>query len=153
MKHLKSTPALNSAAQLALPGAKHSLKASRYYLQYQYQLPILDDESETAAIFDASPILFWTIIFVASKHLPSLQSHFQILRKKLLILLGSLMVSRHQSMHTIQALLILTMWSPSIRRLAEDIRWMYSGMILQMILQAGYHRVGYEHEYHAIASY
>lgn len=60
------------------------------------------------------------------------------------------MIVRHDSVYTMQALLILTMWPPPVRRQSDDMRWTYSGMTLQMALQAGCHRVGYEHEYHAL---
>ncbi|OQU99157.1 hypothetical protein CLAIMM_04831 isoform 1 [Cladophialophora immunda] len=41
------------------------------------------------------------------------------------------------------------MWPPPVQRQADDVRWLYSGMAMQMAMHAGYHRVGYEHEYHA----
>ena len=107
----------------------------------------MDEGADPAVIFDASPILFWTIILVACRHVLTQQQHFPCLSKKLPALLGSLMVARHSSSHTIQALLILSMRPPPVQRQTEDMRWIYSGMTLQLALQAGYHRVGYEHEY------
>ncbi len=79
------------------------------------------------------------------------RSYYLTLNKKLPVLLGNLMVVRHESVYTMQALLILTMWPPQIQRQSEDMRWIYSGMTLQMALQGGYHRVGYEHEYFGLS--
>lgn len=121
----------------------------RYYARYHQQLPVLDEQTEPTAIIDASPLLFWTICFTASRNLLPQQRYFPILCKKITGLLSNLMIVRHDSVYTMQALLILTMWPPPVRRQSDDMRWTYSGMTLQMALHAGCHRVGYEHEYHA----
>lgn len=102
-------------------------------------------------MINASPLLFWTIIFTAARNLESHQQTFLTLCEKMPGLLGGLMTHRHDSVYTMQALLILSMWPPPVSRQSDDMRWIYSGMVMQMALQAGCHRVGYEHEYHGFS--
>lgn len=66
-------------------------------------------------------------------------------------LLATLMTRRNHSVYTMQSLLILSMWPLPVQRQSDDMRWIYNGMVMQMALQAGCHRVGYEHEYHAFS--
>ena len=109
----------------------------------------MDEQVAPSTIIEASPLLFWTIIFTASRTLLSQQQYFPFLCSQLPGLLANFMNRRYHSVYTMQAMLIVSMWPPPIQRQSDDMRWMYSGIAMQMAMQAGCHRVGYEHEYHA----
>ncbi|KIW31468.1 uncharacterized protein PV07_03116 [Cladophialophora immunda] len=121
-----------------------------FFMYYHDQLPMLEKDIDAPAVFDASPLLFWVIILTATRNLESHHTHFQSLCKKMPMLLGKLMSQRDDSVHTMQALLILSMWPLPVNRQSDDMRWVHSGMAMQMAMQAGFHRVGYEQEYHGL---
>jgi hypothetical protein len=123
------------------------LTTVRYFLYYHQQFPVIDSEIDPISTFHTSPVLFWSIVFTASRNLPSRNNLTNELCKSLPNLVSKLMVQRDDSLQTIQALLVLSMWPFPVRRQSDDLRWIYSGVAMQMAIQTGLHRVGYEHEY------
>jgi hypothetical protein len=122
-------------------------------LYYHQQFPVLDVDIEPISTLNACPLLFWCIVVTASRNLPLQQDLFRDLCKLLPSLLSELMIQRTTSVHSIQALLILSMWPLPVQRQSEDMRWIHSGIAMQMALQAGLHQVGYEHEYRAFTGF
>lgn len=120
-----------------------------YLLYYNDQFPVLDMDIEPSSTFGSSELLFWTVIFTAARNQPLYQSRTQILSTSLHALLGKTIVYRNDSISTIQAFLILSIWPIPVERQSDDMRWMMSSVAMAMAMQKGLHRVGFEHEYNA----
>ncbi|KAK5950063.1 Regulatory protein leu3 [Knufia fluminis] len=86
-------------------------------------------------IYTKRPLFFWAICAVTSSW--TLRSQLEPLTKRLV---AETMCSVSQSIETVQALLVLSMWPFAVSSLNEDPSCYYSGLAWQMCLQLGLHR-------------
>ncbi|KAF2666101.1 hypothetical protein BT63DRAFT_427895 [Microthyrium microscopicum] len=112
-----------------------------YYNNYHIFLPVLDPEVDTPdLIFDHSEFLFWTVIFIASRH-------FQQDATLLLRLLPAYKdminetISRPPTNHFIVKALCLTCyWPPPVSSTTADMTFTWSGTMMKFAMQLGLHR-------------
>lgn len=118
------------------------------YLEYYHRLfPVLDSQLNIWNVRSQSPLLFWTIIATASRHSPQHQDVFENLQKLLPTLVTEQLFYRSYTLAPCHALLILCIWPLPISKQREDVRWVYSGMAMQMATLAGLHKLDSAHEY------
>ncbi|KAE9382121.1 hypothetical protein N431DRAFT_440904 [Stipitochalara longipes BDJ] len=116
-----------------------------YFLRFHPLFPILDLTTTPYPLHIDCPTLFWAIVTTASR----------IIRPGLYTALCDLvpqLISRnffHQSysVQPCQAMLILCMFPMPINKNCEDVRWVYSGIAMQMATLAGLHTRSSDHEY------
>lgn len=110
--------------------------------------PLLDADIPIDEIRRKCPVLFWTIVVTASRSLPAYSHIFADLRHILPSLISGTFFHRdYYSILPCQALLVLCVWPLPIEKQREDVRWIYSGIAMQMAIASGLHKVDFVHEY------
>jgi len=118
---------------------------TRYMQRYHPFLPVLDCTVTPSALQKDCPTLFWVIITTASRSVrPEL---YTMLCELVPQLISGKFFHQSYSTQPCQALLILCMFPMPTVKSREDVRWMYSGMAMQMATLAGLHKTGWDQEY------
>ncbi len=98
-------------------------------------LPVLKPVFSLASLESESPLLFWTIVLVASqRHDKSETLHLQLCGP-LENLLSRIFLTSVQSVETVQALLLLLLWPISKDKEQHDPSWNYLGLVQNAAMQ------------------
>lgn len=85
----------------------------------------------------ASPLLFWTIIVIASSKHPLHGNHFCSLQVPFHRLLSEHLTRSIRSIWTIQALLLLCLWPFPVANQLDDPSWEFCGIAVAAALKMG----------------
>ncbi|CAO2649469.1 Nn.00g068540.m01.CDS01 [Neocucurbitaria sp. VM-36] len=109
---------------------------------YYSHFPILNPHISISALYESSPLLFWTIIAITTSRaiLPSHQALNAPLKEPFLRRFQSEILSAPVPLHTIQAIAYLTMFPFPVRTQANDPSWLYSGVAVNAAMYMGLHR-------------
>ncbi|KAL1968667.1 hypothetical protein VTN77DRAFT_1493 [Rasamsonia byssochlamydoides] len=111
-----------------------------YYLHYHEKFPILPESSVVLDNYDACPLLFWTVMMIASKESPQHKHLFPAVTGVVTSLASIISPPAEQSLHLIQALLLLCNWPPPYGATIHDNSWTYCGLAVTYALRQGLHR-------------
>lgn len=103
-------------------------------------LPFLNSEKPPEDYYTKSPLLFWTIILVGSRHYTSEPHLFNSLARQVQNLTWSTLAEVPQNYHHIKALVLLCAWPLPCSSTSADPTFMLAGMMMQIALQIGLHR-------------
>lgn len=103
-------------------------------------LPFLNPEKSPEDYFSRSPLLFWTIILVGSRHYNAEPHLFNTLARQVQSLTWSTLAEVPQNYHHIKALVLLCAWPLPCSSTSADPTFMLAGMMMQIALQIGLHR-------------
>lgn len=104
------------------------------------KFPLLLDPKTVIDSYDKEPLLFWSILTIASKDSEkhaAMNTRLQILSRQLaadIILLGN------RSIHLVQALLLLCVWSSPHGSMNKEPLSMYCALAISMARSLGLHR-------------
>ncbi|KAI1629490.1 hypothetical protein EDD37DRAFT_617138 [Exophiala viscosa] len=116
-----------------------------YFHRYHPLFPVLHPTIAPSSVQRDCPTLFWVIIVTAARSSrPDLYPALCDLVPQMVS--GSFLFQSH-SAQPCQAILILCMFPLPTVKSREDVRWMYSGMAMQMATLVGLHKTGSDHEY------
>lgn len=111
-----------------------------YYSDLHPRFPLLLDPTTIIDSYEQAPLLFWTVVAIASKDSDKYASDYarlQILVRQLvadIILLGT------RSIHLVQALLLLCVWSFPHTDMSKEPFSMYCSVAISMARSLGLHR-------------
>jgi hypothetical protein len=119
----------------------------RYYEHYYGQLPIIPGPPALLSSCDANPVLFWTVMMIASKEAPEYKGLYIPLVNAVKSLTSSISSPSEQSLLLIQSLLLLCYWPFPIGALANENLWTYCGLATTYALAQGLHRSDYPSDF------
>ena len=103
-------------------------------------LPFLNAEQAPEDYYKKSPLLFWTIVLIGSRHWRGEQNLFATLARQVQLLVWSTLAEVPQNYHHVKALILLCAWPLPTSSTSTDPTFMISGMMMQIALQIGLHR-------------
>ncbi len=114
---------------------------SRYFMEYDQFMPIMDRTVSPNAYFAMSPFLFWTMIGVACRSYLQDRSLLERLSPKIVDLALSSIRIKPNTIHDVKALLLVLTWSFTQTSLTMDVTQCLSGTMLHMAMQIGLHQL------------
>ena len=103
-------------------------------------LPFLNPDRSPEEYYARSPLLFWTIVLVGSRHYSSEPHLFASLARQIQTLTSSTLAEVPQNYHHVKALVLLCAWPLPSSSTSTDPTFMLAGMMMQVALQIGLHR-------------
>jgi hypothetical protein len=110
-------------------------------------MPLLEPEKSPDYYYDASPLLFWTIIAVAARRYSVVQTLLVSLLQPLSRLLWATVSDVPQNYHIVKAMCVLCTWPLPISSTSSDPTFMISGLMLQIAQQIGLHRPSHAQDF------
>ena len=107
---------------------------------YLPHFPILDMRMSINTLHQTSPLLFWAIILISSRHQENLAESYKTLLSKQLI-------EPIRSLYSIHALLIYCLWPIPSRKQILDSSWNYCGFAVSAAIRMGLHQSDATWEY------
>jgi len=128
-----------------LSGSESSFKAVQliehsYFTFYHRFLPVLDPTKTPQAYYEASPLLFWSIISVAARRMHENPTLLIGLATTVTDLVWKSLQAVPHSKSVVQSLLLLCTWPFPTSSSTSDVTYMWAGMIMQISIQMGLHR-------------
>ena len=116
-----------------------------FFTFYHPFIPFLDSARTPDEYYQSSPLLFWTIISVATRRYdPSLLTS---LAPPLSDLLWKTLAEVPQSYIVVKALCVLCTWPLPISSTSSDPTFMLSGLMMQIAMQIGLHRPSHAQDF------
>ena len=119
----------------------------RFFSLFHSFMPLLDPNRTADYYYDASPLLFWTIIAVATRHYPGDKTLLTSFSGPLSRLLWATLSDVPQSYMVVKALCLLCTWPLPISSTSSDPTFMLSGLMMQIGMQMGLHRPSHAQDF------
>ncbi|EFQ99731.1 C6 zinc finger domain-containing protein [Nannizzia gypsea CBS 118893] len=120
---------------------------TRFFTYYHPFLPLLETQKTPDEYYDTSPLLFWTILAVASRRYQTDSSLLNALSGPVMRLVWSTLADVPQSYHVVKALALLCTWPFPTSSTSTDPTFMLCGMMQQIALQIGLHRPSHAQDF------
>jgi hypothetical protein len=120
------------------PACLQNRRFEDFYLPH---IPILEPVTSLNALYQASPFLFWGIIFTASHHHPRHSPLYMRLHEPYQNLLGRCLVRQIHLLKDLHALLLICHWPFEIESQQEDPSWIHCGIAVNTGLYLGLNRL------------
>ena len=118
-----------------------------FFTFYYPFLPLLEPDKSPDYYYEASPLLFWTIIAVAARRYHVDATLLNALAAPMSRLLWATISDVPQSYHVVKALCILCTWPLPISSTSTDPTFMLSGLMMQIAMQIGLHRPSHAQDF------
>ncbi|MCJ1308916.1 hypothetical protein MMC25_002571 [Agyrium rufum] len=118
-----------------------------YFTYYHPFIPFLDPEKSPDAYYDASPLLFWSLISVAARRYAADRSLLGKLAEPVSRLLWSTLATVPQDYQVVKALCVLCSWPLPITTTSSDPTFMLSGIMMMIAMQIGLHRPSHSQDF------
>lgn len=116
-----------------------------FFTFYHPFIPFLDPTKNPDEYYQSSPLLFWTIISVATRRYdPSLLTSLAV---PLSEMLWKTIAEVPQNYIVVKALCILCTWPLPISSTSSDPTFMLSGLMMQIAMQIGLHRPSHAQDF------
>ncbi len=110
-------------------------------------LPLLDPAKSPEDYFEASPLLFWTIIAVAARRYGTDPALLTSISGPINRLLWATLADVPQSYIVVQAMCLFCTWPLPFSTTSSDPTFMLSGLMMQIALQIGLHRPSHAQDF------
>lgn len=106
---------------------------------YYPHFAILEPVTSLQGLLDRSPLLFWTIMLVATRHHTAFSGRWEVLKDAHVLLYGKVCQEMIQSLLDIQAILLICTWPDPVKmgNQAADPSWMQLGQAINAARQMG----------------
>ncbi|KAH8891577.1 hypothetical protein GQ53DRAFT_823598 [Thozetella sp. PMI_491] len=111
-----------------------------YFSSYHPSLPVLVPSVSPDSVYEASPLLFWTIIATAARHDSSDFSLLQTLIPAVKKLLWSAIAIVPHTLPSLQAMSILCVWPFPVSSMPLDVTFLLAGILKSAATHVGLHR-------------
>ncbi|OOF96035.1 hypothetical protein ASPCADRAFT_146632 [Aspergillus carbonarius ITEM 5010] len=118
-----------------------------FFTFYHPFLPFLDREQTPDEYYNASPLLFWTIISVGARRFQADTHLLNSLSGPVSRLVWSTLADIPQSYHVVKALCLLCTWPFPTSSTSTDPTFMLCGMMIQVAMQLGLHRPSHTQDF------
>ncbi|KAE8146187.1 hypothetical protein BDV25DRAFT_163009 [Aspergillus avenaceus] len=118
-----------------------------FFTFYHPFLPFLERHQSPNDYYNASPLLFWTIISVGTRRSQMDTQLLNSLAGPVSRLVWSTLADIPQSYHVVKALCLLCTWPFPTSSTSTDPTFMLCGMMMQVAMQLGLHRPSYAQDF------
>ncbi|KAB8229141.1 hypothetical protein BDV23DRAFT_158988 [Aspergillus alliaceus] len=118
-----------------------------FFTFYHPFLPFLERGQPPDEYYNASPLLFWTIISVGARRYQTDTHLLNSLAGPVSRLVWSTLADIPQSYHVVKALCLLCTWPFPTSSTSTDPTFMLCGMMMQVAMQLGLHRPSYAQDF------
>ena len=143
----KSGTSTNSKTGSLNHGLYLLIQLRSFFILYHPFLTLLAPETSPDQFYDASPLLFWTVITVAARRYAVEPTLLQSLSGPISRLLWATLSDVPQNYHVVKALCILCTWPLPISSTSTDPTFMLTGVMMQIAMQIGLHRPSHAQDF------
>ncbi|KAJ5130343.1 uncharacterized protein N7515_006382 [Penicillium bovifimosum] len=118
-----------------------------FFTYYHPFLPFLDRTQSPDEYYNASSLLFWTIISVGARRYQGDSNLLTALAGPVTRLVWSTLADIPQSYHVVKALALLCSWPFPTSSTSTDPTFMLCGMMIQVAMQLGLHRPSHTQDF------
>ncbi|KAL5340571.1 fungal-specific transcription factor domain-containing protein [Aspergillus crustosus] len=111
-----------------------------YYANLHPRFPLLLDAATTIDSYEKAPLLFWTVLAIASKDSEKYASDYPRLQILVRQLVADILLLGNRSIYLVQALLLLCVWSFPHEDMNKEPFSMYCAVAISMARSLGLHR-------------
>lgn len=115
----------------------------RYYSHLHPSFPLLLDPATAVNCYEKEPLLFWSVLAIASKDSEKYASDYARLQILLRQLIADVLILGTRSIYLVQALLLLCVWSFPHEDMNKEPFSMYCSVAISMARSLGLHRPQY----------
>jgi hypothetical protein len=108
---------------------------------------LIDPDKPANWYYDASPLLFWTVVAIAARHYEPNPTLLQSLVAPLNRLLWSTIAGVPQTHYVVKALCLLCVWPLPVTSTSTDPTLMLAGLMMQIARQIGLHRPSHAQDF------
>ena len=119
----------------------------RFFEHYHPFFPLVQHEHSPDRVYESSPLLFWSIVSIASRRHPEKSKILVYLTKSVTKLMWSTISSPPLTITAVQALLLLCMWPFPDFRIWSDNSLFLASIAVNSAIHMGLHRPQHLHEY------
>jgi len=140
-------PTLNALGKVTLTDHQISELFSLYFARYHPYLPLLSPDLHSTTYFGFSPLLYWTILVVASRRYEGRSGLLSELKQPLHQLLWDTISSVPQTYHVVKALCLICAWPLPTSSTSLDPSMVICGNMVQIAMQFGLHRPSHAQDF------
>ncbi|KAI9821069.1 MAG: hypothetical protein M1827_003802 [Pycnora praestabilis] len=118
-----------------------------YFTFYHPFLPLLDPERTPDHYYEISPLLFWTVISIASRRYAFEPSLLNNLSAPVSRLVWTTIAEIPHVYHIVKALSLLCTWPLPVSSTSTDPTFMLSGVMMHIAMQIGLHRPSHAQDF------
>lgn len=144
---LMRQPTLNSFGRVVLTDNEVAGLFATYFQRFHPYLPLLPTDLPYTAFFNMHPLLYWSIITVASRHYGGHAGLLQELKEPLQDLLWFTVSRVPQTYHVVKALCLICAWPLPTNSTSSDPSMMICGAMIQLAMQFGLHRPSHAQDF------
>lgn len=139
---------LYTLALVTLTRAQIETYYQRFHTHFLPLFPVLNPAKPFQQHYAECPLLFWTIVFVASlaDRSPS-QTYLPLSTHVRTLVISTCWLDTPRSTFVVQALLLLTTWPLPLLKLLDDVLYRLAGLAHHLGLQLGMHRGPFVNEF------
>lgn len=119
----------------------------RFFMYYHPFMPFLNPDRTPDEYYKRSPLLFWTMLTIGSRHYSAEPQLFGALQGPLNRLVWATMAEVPQNYHVVKALVLLCAWPLPTSSTSTDPTFMLCGLMMQIALQIGLHRPSHAQDF------
>lgn len=112
----------------------------QFELLYYPHFCILEPVDSLVRLHQDSSLLFWTIALVAARHHTTLHAYLPALQQAHTNLYAKVFLEAIQSLHDIQAVLMICTWPGPVKQQPHDPSWQQLGLVINAARQMGLHK-------------
>ena len=120
---------------------------SSFFTYYHPFLPFLDPKQSPEEYYNASSLLFWTIVSVGARRYQGDSNLLTSLAGPVSRLVWSTLADIPQSYHVVKALALMCSWPFPTSSTSTDPTFMLCGMMVQVAMQLGLHRPSHTQDF------
>lgn len=143
-------PSASTLARVTLRDDQINELFDIFFARYHPYLPLLSPELSPSDYFDQSPLLYWTILTVASRRYEGRHGLLSELKPALHELLWDTVGSVPQTYHAVKALCLLCAWPLPTSSTSLDPSMIICGTMVQSAMQFGLHRPSHAQDFSRI---
>lgn len=110
-------------------------------------MPLLDRSRSPDYYYEKSPLLFWTVISIASRRFETDLSLRKALAPAVSQLVWSTLGDIPQTYYVVKALCLLCTWPFPVSTTSADATFMLCGVMMQVAMQIGLHRPSHAQDF------
>ncbi|KAI9658988.1 MAG: hypothetical protein M1821_001948 [Bathelium mastoideum] len=138
---------MKSIGDVRLPPSEVAELFSRYWSDFHPYLPLLDDEKQPDDYFKECQMLYWVILFVASRRDEENSEMMKNLKQPVMQLVYTTLSQNSQSYNIVKGLCLICTWPPYTSSTSTDPTFDLAGIMMAMAMRLGLHRPSHTRDF------